>query len=87
METKASACYICPYHKNHFFAYLRDHCPNEYEAVSDFGRILSEKPDDGMVESELYLSYSCKRICELTEDDCNDAETFPYAGKQFWNGF
>lgn len=87
LETKASACYICPYHKNHFFAYLRDHCPNEYEEVNDFDRILSEKPDDGMVESELYLSYSCKRICELTEDDCNDAETFTYAGKQIWNGF
>ncbi len=28
------------------------------------------------------ISYSCKRICDLTEADCNDAEIFSYAGKQ-----
>jgi hypothetical protein len=87
LETKASACYICPYHKNYFFAYLRDHYPREYKAVNDFDRILSERPADGMVSSELYLSYSCKRICELTDDECNDAQTFSYEGKQIWNGF
>ena len=87
LETKASACYICPFHKNYFYAYLRDNYPNEYEAVTDFDRILSKKPTNGMVESDLYLTYSCKRIYELTDADCNDAETFPYNGKLIWNGF
>ncbi len=87
LETKASACCICPFHKNYYYAYLKNHYPNEYETVKDFDRILSEKPVDGQVKSELYLSYSCKRICELTDGDCDDAETFLYKGKQIWNGF
>jgi len=87
LDTKASACYVCPFHKNHFFGYLRDHHPNDYEAVTDFDRILSEKSDDGAVKSDLYISYSCKRISDLTPEDCDDAEYFVYRGEQVWNGF
>lgn len=87
LDTKASACYICPFHKNYFFKYLKDHHPYDYEAVTDFDRILSQKSAEGAVKSDLYLSYSCKRICELTPEDCDDAEYFPYRGQQIWNGF
>ena len=87
LETKASACYICPFHKNYFFKYLQNHHPDDYEAVTDFDQILSEKSNDGAVKSELYISYSCKRICDLTAKDCDDAEYFDYRGKLIWNGF
>ena len=87
LETKASACYICPFHKNYFFGYLRNHHPYEYEALTDFDRILGKKSDSGAVTSDLYISYSCKRVCDLTPEDCNDAEYFQYRGNQIWNGF
>jgi len=87
LETKASACYICPFHKNYFFKYLQENYPNEYEAVTDFDRILEEKSKTGAVKSDLYITYSCKRINELTKADCDDAEYFTYRGKQIWNGF
>jgi hypothetical protein len=87
MPMKASSCYVCPFHRNYFFAHLQENHPSDYAAVCDFDRVLAEKPPDGCVKSDLFISYSCKRICDLTADDCDDAETFPYAGKQIWNGF
>lgn len=87
LETKASACYICPFHKNYFFWYLKSHYPDEYKAVTEFDRILSEKNTSGAVKSDLYISYSCKRIRDLTPEDCDDADYFLYHGKQIWNGF
>jgi len=87
LKTKASACYICPFHKNYFFNHLREHSPNDYDAVLRFDKILSEKSDDGAVKSELYISYSCKRICDLTAQDCDDGEFFNYRGESVWNGF
>lgn len=87
LETKASACYICPFHKNVFFRHLRDEYPRDYEAVLGFDRILADKPSDSRIKSDLYITYSCKRISDLSDQDCDDAETFVYRGKQIWNGF
>ena len=87
MAMRASSCYVCPFHRNHFFEYLRKNYPGDYEMVCSFDRVLADKSSEGFVKSDLYISYSCKRICDLTAADCNDAETFPYDGHQIWNGF
>ena len=86
LATKASSCFICPYHKNYYFNHLKNHCPDEYKRACDFDRVLAEKPSFP-VTGDLYLTYSCKRICDLTPEDCDDAETFEYEGQQIWNGF
>ena len=86
LKTKASSCFICPYHKNYYFNYLKIHYPNEYKQLCDFDRVLAEKPSFP-VKADLYVSYLCKRICELKAEDCDDAETFEYEGQKIWNGF
>ena len=86
LVTKASSCYICPFHRNYFFNYLKGSYPEEYKAVCEFDQLLADKPPE-QFKSDLFLSYSCKRIKDLKAEDCNDAETFEYKGQQVWNGF
>lgn len=86
-DTKASSCYICPFHKNFFYQYLRDNYPKDYIAALEFDKVLSERPENGRVTSELFLTYSCKRLSDLSDTDCNDAEVFPYRNRLVWNGF
>lgn len=87
LETKASACTMCPFHRNYFFRYLKDHCPESYQQVVDFDRLLEEKQPLTKIRSKLYLSRSRKRITELMDAECQDAETFEYGGNHVWNGF
>lgn len=35
----------------------------------------------------IYISRSRKRISELSEEECDDAEYFLYRDKPIWNGF
>ena len=87
LETKASACCICPFHRNYFFEYLKNHHPDDYIETVRFDRILEERQPDTKIKSKLYISRSRKRIEALTAGECRDAEYFLYRNKQIWNGF
>lgn len=87
LETKASACTFCPFHRNYFFKYLKENHPKEYDQVVVLDEILEEKQPMTKIRSKLYISRSRKRIKDLTDEECNDKETFNYKGEQIWNGF
>lgn len=87
LRTKASACCICPFHRNYFFEYLKNNCSDSYEAVVRLDHLLAEKQPMTKINSKLFISRSRKRITELRSADCNDAECFTYRSKKVWNGF
>ena len=87
LDSKASACLICPFHKNFFFQYIQRNFPSDYASVVDFDEMLAKRQPGSKIRNRVFLSRSRKRICELTSSDCNDAQTFEYRGRQLWNGF
>lgn len=87
LETKASACSFCPFHKNYFFKFLRENEPEQYAQVVGVDELLRDKNPKPPMDSDLFISRSRKRLMDLTDEDCNDAECFEYCGKQIWNGF
>lgn len=87
LETKASACSFCPYHRNYFFQYLKEKHEKEYEDLVAFDEMLEEEQPKTKITSKLYISRSRKRIAELSAEECDDAEYFPYMEQQIWNGF
>ena len=87
LDSKASACLICPYHKNYFFHYIQRNYPDDYASVVDFDEMLAKRQPGSELRNRVFLSRSRKRICELTSCDCDDAQTFEYRGRQLWNGF
>lgn len=87
LETKASACNICPFHRNYFFNYLKDHNKKDYESVLAFDEILETETKNTKIKGQLFISRSRKRVKDLTPEECDDAETFDYKGQQIWNGF
>ena len=87
LETKASACTFCPFHRNQFFAYLKDEEPEEYGRLLKVDELLRDKNPKPPMDSDLFISRSRKRIADLTPEDCCDGEYFGYRGQQIWNGF
>lgn len=87
LDSKASACLICPYHKNYFFHYIQRNYPDDYASVVDFDEMLAKRQPMSRIRNRVFLSRSRKRIRELTCQDCDDAQTFEYQGRQLWNGF
>ena len=87
LDSKASACLICPYHKNYFFHYIQRNYPDDYASVVDFDEMLAKRQPMSRIRNRVFLSRSRKRIRELTCQDCDDAQTFEYRGRQLWNGF
>ena len=87
LETKASACTICPFHRNYFFQYIKEHSKEDYRKAVEFDEMLETEQPKTKINSKLYISRSRKRIAELTEEDCNDKETFIYNDQEIWNGF
>lgn len=87
LETKASACNICPFHRNYFFLYLKQHHKSDYDSIIKFDEILEKETKNTKVKGEVYISRSRKRIKNLSSLECNDAETFLYKGTKIWNGF
>lgn len=87
LETKASACNICPFHRNYFYQYLKDHHSKDYESVVRLDTILETETKNTPIKGQLFLSRSRKRIKDLMPEECNDAETFDYKGEMVWNGF
>lgn len=87
LETKASACTFCPFHKNYFFKFLRENEPEQFAQVLGVDELLRDKNPKPPMDSDLFISRSRKRIADLTPEDCNDAECFEYRNQQIWNGF
>ena len=87
LETRASACTFCPFHKNHFYQYLKQHEPEQYAQLVQMDELLRVKVPKPPMDSDLYISRSRKRLKDLTPEDCADAEYFDYRGEQIWNGF
>lgn len=87
LETKASACTFCPFHRNYFFQHLKECMPGEYAQLLAVDELLRDKTPKPPMDSDLFISRSRKRIADLTPEDCNDAECFLYRGRQIWNGF
>lgn len=87
LDTKASACAFCPFHRNYFFQYIKEHEPETYAAVIGVDNLLRDKNPKPPMDSDLFISRSRKRIADLTPEDCADAECFEYCGRQVWNGF
>ncbi len=87
LDTKASACTFCPYHRNYFYWYLKNNLPEEYERLIGVDELLRDKNPKPPMDSDLFISRSRKRIADLTDEDCDDAEWFPYRGQMVWNGF
>lgn len=87
LDTKASACAFCPFHRNYFFQHIREHEPEAYTAIVEIDNLLRDKTPIPPMKSRLFISRNRKRITDLTPEDCCDAECFEYCGKQIWNGF
>ena len=87
LETKASACTFCPFHRNYFFQYLKDTEPKEYEDLVEFDKMLEKEQPNTKIRSKLYISRSRKRISDLKPEECKDAECFRYHDQKIWNGF
>lgn len=87
LDTKASACCFCPFHKNYFFKYLKDNSKSDYEKTVAFDRMIGEMQASTAIKSKIYISRSRKRIEDLLPEECNDAQCFEYNGNMIWNGF
>lgn len=87
LETKASACTFCPFHRNYFFEHLKNTEPEEYTDLVGFDRMLEREQPKTKIRSKLYISRSHKRIEDLVPEECQDAECFLYRDQTIWNGF
>lgn len=87
LDTKASACAFCPFHRNYFFKYIKENCKKLYDNVMRLDEVLESKQENTSIKSKLFISRSRKRLSELTDADCDDAETFRYLHRNVWNGF
>ncbi|WP_394918990.1 hypothetical protein [uncultured Robinsoniella sp.] len=87
LETKASACTFCPFHRNYFFQYIKKNDLSQYEDLIEFDNMLEREQPNTKINSKLYISRSRKRIAELVPEECEDAEHFMYRGEKIWNGF
>ena len=87
LETRASACTFCPFHRNYFFWHLKENEPEEYKDLVVFDEMLEREQPKTKITSKLYISRSRKRIAELIPEECMDAECFKYCDQMIWNGF
>lgn len=87
LDTKASACNICPFHTNYFFQYVKQHSKSDYEDVVRMDELLEKEQTKTKIRSKLYISKSRKRVKDLTDEECQDKETFVYNENEIWNGF
>lgn len=87
LDTKASACAFCPFHRNYFFQHIKEFAPETYAAILKVDYLLRDKNPKPPMDSDLFISRSRKRLEDLTPEDCDDAECFEYCGRRLWNGF
>ena len=87
LESHASACAFCPFHRNYFFCHIKEKDNCTYRQVLAVDENLKNKNPKPPMKADLFISRSRKRIVDLTAEDCDDRETFLYDGEQIWNGF
>lgn len=87
LDSKASACLVCPFHRNYFFQHIKHNFPSDYACVINFDELLEKRQPQSNIRNRIFLSRSRKRIRDLTPEDCSDAQTFEYRGNRIWNGF
>lgn len=87
METRASCCVFCPFHTNYFYQHIREHEPACYACAIRIDETVETHQAKPPLKSKLFLSKSRKRLRDLTEKDCNDAQTFLYEQRPIWSGF
>lgn len=87
LETKASACTFCPFHRNYFFQHIKENEPQEYRELVEFDEMLEREQPHTKIQSKLYISRTRKRIADLMPEECQDAECFMYRDQTIWNGF
>ena len=87
LDTKASACAFCPFHRNYFFQHIKEFAPETYAAILKVDYLLRDKNPKPPMDSDLYISRSRKRLQELTPEECNDHKTFLYNDQEVWDGF
>ena len=67
--------------------HLKENEPEQYAQLVEMDELLRDKNPKPPMDSDLFISRSRKRIEDLTDEDCDDAECFEYCGRQIWNGF
>lgn len=89
LNTRASACIMCPYHSNFFFAFVKRNHPRLYAMLLAFDRMLEVRQPMSKIHSRLFITRSRKRIKDLCPGECllPEKETFPYRNHRIWNGF
>lgn len=87
METRASCCVFCPFHTNYFYQHIREHEPACYARAVQIDETVETHQARPPLKSKLFLSRSRKRLRDLTERDCDDAQTFLYEQRPIWSGF
>lgn len=87
LATRASACVFCPFHRNCFYQRLKEEDPEGYAQVLAMDSVLETRQADTMIRSPVFMSSSCKRIRDLTPQDCDDTRYFIYGGTRVWDGF
>ena len=87
LETRASCCLFCPFHSNYFFQHIREWEPACYACALRVDELVESRQARPPLKSRLYLSRSRKRLRDLSLEDCQDAGTFFYQGREIWNGF
>ena len=55
LDSKASACLICPYHKNYFFHYIQRNYPDDYASVVDFDEMLAKRQPGSGLRNRVFL--------------------------------
>lgn len=60
LDTKASACCFCPFHRNYFFEHLKHNEPSTYGKLLAVDTLLEENTPKPPTESKLYISRSRK---------------------------
>ncbi len=87
LDTKASACALCPFHRNYFYKHLKENEQDCYARLIEIDELLRDNSTKPPTQSALFISRSRKRLADLTPEDCCDQECFLYQGTPVWNGF
>ena len=58
LDTKASACAFCPFHRNYFYQYVQQHEPETYAAIVGVDNLLRDKTPMPPMKSALFIRSS-----------------------------
>ena len=87
IQTKASCCLFCPFHTNYFYQHIQDCEPACYACAIQVDTLIESQQARPPLKSKLFISRSRMRLRALSPEDCRDAKTFFYQGREVWSGF